>query len=322
MGAITEPQAIDVGQTIDARLERGQDAIEFFFEGHTGDVVSAGVLAADFDSKLELYSEETPLPLTVDDDSGGNLNPLINGFELQVDGTYRLLLRGYSDAAEGFFRLTVVSGELSSIPTGNTISYGQTITDSLTNNAEVVRTFKGAPGDIITIQVEAAFDSYVQLLDSNGRLLIEDDDAGGNLNPLIEFYELPNDDEYTIVLRGYSANNVGTYSLTLVKSFVIDTTPIAYGETLNARLEANGEIAFIFTGQEGERISVTIQSEIDPRLELRNTLGALLVLDDDSGGNLQPALTDYRLPVDGDYVIVVSGFSEVDAGPFTITLDN
>jgi hypothetical protein len=103
---------------------------------------------------------------------------------------------------------------------------------------------------------------------------------------------------------------------------VINTTPIAYGDTLNARLEANGEIAFIFTGQEGERISVTIQSEIDPRLELRNTLGALLVLDDDSGGNLQPALTDYRLPVDGDYVIVISGFSEIDAGPFTITLEN
>ncbi|HLA45560.1 MAG TPA: hypothetical protein VJZ27_19080, partial [Aggregatilineales bacterium] len=270
--------------------------------------------------RLELYGENSPLPLSQDDDSGGNLNPLINGFELQSDGTYQITLRGYSPTAAGAFRLTLQEGEFATPAVGNTIAFGQTIVEPLTGNQEAVYSFKATEGDVISVQVQAGFDTYLQILASDDRLMISDDDSGGELNPLIEFFEIPNTGEYQIVLRGYSASSVGTFQLTLSKSFSANTTPIAYGDTLTGLITDGRTAQFIFSGEVNDRITIFVESEFDSALELRDTAGNILIRDDDSGGNLQPLIENFVLPDTSDYVILVTGFSVEDEGNFTIVL--
>ena len=67
-------------------------------------------------------------------------------------------------------------------------------------------------------------------------------------------------------------------------------------------------------------MTITVQSDFDAKLTLRDARGEVLAEDDDSGGDLRPLLKDIRLPENGSYVILVTGVSDVDQGAFTLTL--
>ncbi|MCB9453024.1 MAG: protein kinase [Anaerolineaceae bacterium] len=322
-GATLPPNTnLNYGESVSGFLARNSQAT-FVFTGVAGDVISIGV-EGDFDGFLQLYGNES-LALIEDDDSNGDLNPLINSFRLPRNGEYRVVLRGYSASTTGNYRLTLVEGALARpTPTSDSVlAFYQSVTDYLDRNQEKEYYFKGVAGDIITIRVEAEFDSNLRLLDSEGRVLISDDDSGGNLNPLIEFFELPASDEYTIVLRGYSAESLGTYTISLIKgeSAFGSTTPIAYGVTLNGVLNSDDQVAYIFEGEAGDQIAASIQGAFDSNLTLRDAQGNLIAQDDDSGGNLQPLLRDITLPGTGTYILVVAAYSPSDHGEFTITLD-
>jgi serine/threonine protein kinase len=313
---------LNYGESVSGFLARSSEAT-FAFTGVAGDVISIGV-ESDFDGFLQLYGNES-LALVEDDDSYGNLNPLINSFRLPRNGDYRVVLRGYAASTTGNYRLTLVEGSLAR-PTpvsDSVLAFYQSVTDYLDRNQEKRYYFKGVEGDIITIRIEAEFDSNLQLLDSEDRLLISDDDSGGNLNPLIEFFELPASTEYTIVLRGYSAESLGTYTISLIKgeSAFGSTTPIAYGVTLNGVLNAGAIVAYIFEGAADDQITASVQGSFDGNLTLRDAQGNEIASDDDSGGNLQPLLQDIVLPGTGTYVLVVAAYSPSDQGEFTITLD-
>ncbi|MND04578.1 hypothetical protein D3C83_249230 [compost metagenome] len=59
---------------------------------------------------------------------------------------------------------------------------------------------------------------------------------------------------------------------------------------------------------------------MDANLALRDSFGRVLIEDDDSGGELQPLISNFELPGNGNYIIVVAGYDETDAGAFSITL--
>ncbi|MEP6987633.1 MAG: pre-peptidase C-terminal domain-containing protein, partial [Chloroflexota bacterium] len=311
---------IAFGDTANGVLGRNQVAT-YTFTGVAGQVISAAV-DAGFDSFLQLYGRDN-LALVEDDDSAGNQNPLINAYTLPQNGDYKLVLRGYAASAQGNFRLTLLEGAYTTLPSqGSVIDYYQTINAYLDRNQEPAYTFKGTKGDIVTISASAAFDSNLTLKGPDGNVLITNDDSANSINPIIEFFTLPTTGEYTIVLRGYSADSLGTYTITLSKgeSNFNRTTPITYGSTFKGHLDAGAQVAFTFTGNAGDRISVTVDSNFDPNLLLRDDQGNLITQDDDSGGRLQPALTDFRLPRTGNYVLIVDAFSETDQGDFTISL--
>ncbi len=311
---------IKYGDTVSGVLGRNQVAT-YTFTGVAGQVVSIAV-DAEFDSLLQLYGREN-LALVENDDGAGNQNPLINAFTLPQNGDYRVVLRGYAASAQGNFRLSLVEGAYTApSSSGSVIDYYQTITGYLNRNQEPSYTFKGVQGDIVTISATAGFDSNLTLKGPDGNVLITNDDSANSPNPMIELFALPSTGEYTIILRGYSADSLGTYTLSLSKgaSTFNRTTPITYGSTFNGHLDAATQVAFTFSGNAGDRISVTVQSSFDPNLLLRDDQGNLITQDDDSGGRLQPALTDFRLPRTGNYVLIVDAFSETDQGDFTISL--
>jgi hypothetical protein len=226
---------------------------------------------------------------------------------------------------EGDFRLSLVKGKIEAPVSSNeeqVIDYYQTITAYLNRNQEGKFKFKGTQGDQITITVQGEFDSNLTLRDTSGRLLITDDDSGGGGQPKIELFTLPATGEYQILVRGYSVNSLGSYNITLIKSEAAfaETSNLQYGMTVNGRLKAGDKVAYTFSGKAGDRISITVTSAIDLNLLLRDDQGGKVAEDDDSGGNMQPALTNFALARTGSYTIIISSFTPTDEGPFTLTL--
>ncbi len=101
-----------------------------------------------------------------------------------------------------------------------TLSYGQTVDATLEDQGTASWTFNGAQGDIITVAAEAGanLDTYLTLIAPDGTALVEDDDDGPGLNPLIEGVELTVSGVYTVEVR--SVSGTGTVNVTLSNATV------------------------------------------------------------------------------------------------------
>lgn len=80
---------------------------------------------------------------------------------------------------------------------------------------------------------------------------------------------------------------------------------------------------WLLEGTAGLVVTIGVRADdfsfFDPVLELLGPDGALVALDDDSGGALQPLIADVILPADGTYTIRVRGFNDaLDIGAYRI----
>lgn len=94
---VTAPQGemLTYGQMVDGELtEQTQEGVVYTFEGAQGDVISIVVQTGEFDSLVRVIAPDG-LELAFDDDSGGDLNPLISGLTLPSSGTYTIIVDGY-----------------------------------------------------------------------------------------------------------------------------------------------------------------------------------------------------------------------------------
>ncbi len=311
------------GQTVTGELTRNQKT-DYRFTGLAGEVISI-VVTSKFDGHLQLFSS-THFMLIEDDNSGGGVSPRINGFTIPKNGEYHIVLSGYSAHDIGKYTLALLKGNVQATPSaGNTIKYGGKLTDFLPPNGQVTLTFTGAADDVISIEVVADFDNYVQLQDASGTKLVSDNkgggSAGGQYTSLIDLFTLPADGDYQIVLRGFATSSSGTFTLALYQSFSPgEQVSIKYGQTLNDQITGGGRKVFVFDAKAGDRITVTVQSGFDAHLTIRDARGAPVADDDDSGGNLQPALQDFTIAKKGSYFLVIFGNTPSDSGPFTVAL--
>lgn len=119
----------------------------------------------------------------------------------------------------------------------------------------------------------------------------------------------------------------------LVRIFVVLTLLIAglaviqaqdtirVGETVEGELTNGEEVLYHFEAKAGERFIITLRSsDFDTYLFVRDSSGADLMTDDDSGGNTDSQLLGLEAPGDGVYTIVVDSFSDSASGAFTLTL--
>ena len=81
------------------------------------------------------------------------------------------------------------------------------------------------------------------------------------------------------------------------------------GESQVIQLAAGKFYVFGYRGKAGQKVTITASARsgesVDPLLVLLDSQAVPLVGDDDGGGNFDAAITDYTLPTDGVYGIVV-----------------
>jgi hypothetical protein len=103
------------------------------------------------------------------------------------------------------------------------IACGSTVSDALTQTGSCVLNdgsyvdfygFNGIAGQQVTINMTAAFDTYLFLLDPTAAIVASDDDSGGGTNSRIVF-TLTSSGSWFIAANSFAANQFGAYNLSL-----------------------------------------------------------------------------------------------------------
>jgi hypothetical protein len=203
---------------------------------------------------------------------------------------------------------------------------------------DVVYTFDGTTGDLVTIRLEAqAFDPLLLLIAPDGSEIMRDDDSGGGLNAAILNYALPQTGTYQIIVTSYAGENdrrpAGEFTLSLTEGLApVTATPempaptetpadavlpplpaglepfsITYGLNTAALFAGQPDEAFAYTfsALRGDVVTLraTSSGTIDTALYLVETAtGAVVAYDDDSGSGFDPEIANVTLAA-GDYTV-------------------
>lgn len=340
---VTDGGEIESGETVEGELDGDVQAVGYTFEGEAGQFVTIIMDSPDFDPFVYLLDENGDEVIS-DDDSGGNFNSRIDGFELPEDGEYTVVASSFSarfvgEGVEGIYtlRLTISDEPTPEPVVSGTIADGEVVASSLGGDIqEAEYTFEANAGDRVTILlVSDDFDPFLILLDENGDEVTVDDDSGGEFNSLISDFQLPSAGEYTIIVTSYEflsgdeASGDFTLSLEIETGDGVTQEPtgageIAYGQSVTGALTATTPtVEYRFTGEAGDRVIIAMESgAFDTYLTLysADNRATPLAADDDSGGGLNSQIGPFTLPEDGDYVIVAGSFSGGAAGGFTLRL--
>jgi hypothetical protein len=204
---------ITVGQTV-TDLVTTDLGDQWTFSAQAGDFVTIALNSSDFDTYLQLHGPGG-VRAAADDDSGPDLNALLENVRLQVTGVYTISARSFSGAS-GAYTLTLSAG--TPIPASGHLRYGDTVTHEVTSASGDWWTFDGAAGDRITIALDSsAFDTFLELYGPDGAQLAFDDDSGPDLNSLIAGFTLPTAGTYIIIAKAYAGEG-GPYTLSLTRA--------------------------------------------------------------------------------------------------------
>ena len=210
----------------------------------------------------------------------------------------------------------MVSAQTEDSPTP--IAIGDSITASLTDEQpDMFFSFEATAGDNLLIDLTASFDTYLYLLDANGRELERNDDGGEGLDSRILGYEVPADGTYIIRATSFSFNSSGTpsagsFDLSLS---ILETSPLESGMVLTGTAE--GLIGlYEFSGDEGTVIAATLSAGgFDTELTLTGPSGFQVAFGRYIDGE-NTAIGPYTLEETGTYLLSASG-----SGDYTLTFD-
>lgn len=350
---------VAIGDTVSGELTASSPSATYSIDAHAGDELTFSVTSDAFDSYLTLL-DAGGASLATDDDSGGDKNASIQAFVVPEDGTYSIKVESYNQVSTGAYTLTV-TGEANAVPstptpgststpeatpagtqppsTGSALAYGDSDSATLTEQSNVVYTFDGKAGDVVTIELTSPdFDAYLSLQDSSGDEIASDDDSAGNLNARIASFALPADGTYTIVAGSYGGGISGAYTISLssgdatavpteetatpevtATATATATEPVANGGTAGTLTNDLLSASYTFEGSSGDTVTITLTSpDFDSYLILQGPDGRSVAEDDDSAGNLNSTIQNFSLPEDGTYTIIASSNNRAEVGEYLI----
>ena len=322
-------------------LYQGRLFDTYTFEGIEGQEIFFNLSSSEFDAFLWLLNGEGEV-IAIDDDTSDMMGALISGFSLPYTGTYFIAVGSHDAGETGAYTLS-----LNEAPWVNysgdpeEIFIGKQVSGRLTNSSSQFRTgqffnvyrFEASPGQAISIEMQSEqFNSYLWLLDSNGRVITVNDDKNGQStagSSEIVFFP-PISGSYFIGASSSEPMEMGKYELTL-KTTPQPTQAQAFFETVAGKLEASdfqlstGQYLDIYTleGEAGKRITLGLSSSgFDSYLRILDSAGNLLRKDDDSGvGNDDALIEDFVLPESGHYYIWVSSVFAGSTGDYVLSFN-
>jgi len=321
------------------------------FDGSEGDVVRAQMIGGAIDS-YSYYDQGTDMDpylilvgpdgdvIARNDDSDYGFNAEFNGVVLPEDGEYTLVATSYGTNQTFDYTLRLMNenaeeADLRSIERNSTATGAIDKDDPSSADRrgfyEPV-TFDGSAGENVEITMGSQpGDTYLQLLDPEGNLIAENDDAGYSLNSSLEA-DLPSDGEYTIVATSFSEQDTFEYELSLNVSAGgdsgADLRSIQTGQTRDSELdESDPEAGFLrgyyepvtFDGESGQSVTIDMESANgDTYLFLYGPDGNRVAENDDYQGlNSQISTT---LDETGEYTIIATSFDNEATFDYELSL--
>jgi hypothetical protein len=297
---------------------------QWTFTAAANDVVTIqteSLVAAD--RRFNLVLKGAGLPPDGEASPQGNLS----GVPLPAAGSYTVFVSGQT----GQYRIIVSrasSGAATAAPDGF-IRYGETpLKGAINDNTpQVIRTFYGHAGDIVTLEMARTsgnLDPTLELFAPNGNLLVKVDDAGASYNAAIRDYRLSAEGLYRVRLSRYTGRVSGggfQFALSVAPlvvppigvyptpAFVRSGNLINYGDTINGRLEAFQSQSYSFIGRVGDTVKIFAQrksGDLEPTLQLvDNTTGQILEASSPDGRNNENESISEPLPRFGKYTLTI-----------------
>jgi hypothetical protein len=295
---------LEVGTPLDDELSDSRTTAEYTFEGEADQVVSVSVTSDDFDTYVTITNADGDV-LAQDDDSGGSLDSLVGFLRLEESGTYTVEVSSVN-STYGSFTVSVDTTEVLTIGIGDEVE-GELSTVETTQSY----VFEGESGQSITATlISEDFDTTLALLDSNGNQIAYNDDGAGNGDSLIAFFEIPANGTYTFQVAAYSTS-YGDYTLS-VESPTVENVEL--GTPIEASFGGASSLYFRLEADAGSVLNISVDSEADTTVILRDSGSYELFRDEDSGSGDNPEITNYSLTYSSDFYLIevlsVDGDSE------------
>ena len=207
------------------------------------------------------------------------------------------------------------------IGVGNTIS--KTIEHELDEDYFEIKLIAGRTYDF-DLNKNTLNDPYFFLEDADGNVLDEDDDSGNGASNAFIRYTAPTTNNYYLVASD-SGYNYGTYTVSasqLKYDESLDTANnITSGTTETGDLLYSGDNNWYkiqLDSGKGYRFTVVGETLSDPKLQLRDSSGAVIAENDDSNVGNDPIL-NYLATGQGSYFLDVSDSSDAKTGRYKLT---
>ncbi len=257
-------------------------------------------------------------------------------FTIPLDGTYRILVRGFADSGGAYtILLSEGAGNAAGGNTaGGNVIYTETIEGVVPEGETVFWEFEGVAGttiDIVVNPTDDALDAVVDILDADGNSMIGGEVDEGFDSEHISPVFLPVDGTYSVAIRGFAAGG-GPYELIYseldssggaIVPPSLDEDEIGYGEQVTGEIVDAAGNSWSFYARQGDFVDVTI----DPL----DGYDAMVDIVDSAGNSILPDgvvdesydtefLRAIPIAQDGQYSIVVSGFDPSATGSYDLLL--
>ncbi len=225
-----------------------------------------------------------------------------------------------------------------SVPDDGVLVYGESERGTIAaGDDEHLFSFSAEAGDMITISMiaddENALDTYLVLLDANGTLLAENDDADETTFNSQIVYEIIESGDYTIVAMQY--NGTGDYTITLTAVGAVSAPPpdgpnsgtiisfentISIGDSINGAFSAqNNQHILYFAGDADQTITISFAPTNGATSQYLLDVFDADIISRTSGPN-DTLIIEARLLAGGSYGVYVLSLNPQTANAYTLSI--
>jgi len=336
------------GVTASGTISDDAPRAAYEFDGGRGEVITVtlNITDGDLDPILTVI-DDAGNALAVRDDGGAGRDLRLEYVRLPRSARYYVVVGrfGYGLGTTGGSYDLRISREGVSFASGSALRYGDTVYNAITDmTPQVYYSFRATRGDAISIRMQRVsgdLDAFLQVVNSQGIVIAENDDVigAGSLDAQIVALSIEDDGMYAIVASRFgqaAGRSRGSFVLTLetaAQSGLGTTAQFAIPLTLDAPIE--GELTndrpavfFEFEGRRDEIVSITMSrsgGNLDTFVVLTDTNINELASDDDGGGGQNSAIRDFVLPRDGRYIVIATRYQRAEGvteGRFTLSVSS
>ncbi|NEO22363.1 MULTISPECIES: hypothetical protein [unclassified Moorena] len=313
----------------------GRFSDDFHLEGVLPGQVIEVNLEGDFDTYLQLINRDTGEVIAEDDDGGEGRNSQLT-FTAQSDVDYALRATSYGSGATGEYTLTTNGSTVSSLQGTSTQRYVGNLEEGDSNNPTRNGRFSDdfhlegvLPGQVIEVNLEGDFDTYLQLINRDtGEVIAQDNDGGEGQNSQLTF-TAQSDVAHALRATSYGSGATGEYTLTTNGSTVFSTQGtstqryvgnLEEGDDNNPTRNGRFSDDFHLEGvNPGQVIEVNLEGDFDTYLQLINRDTGEVIAEDDDGGEGRNSQLTFTAQSDVDYALRATSYGSGATGEYTLT---